>query len=293
MAVDDAARVTVLGLGLMGKALAATLAKAGHATTVWNRTPGKAADLKSQGIAEAATLSEAVTASPLVVAVLLDHASVHDALDPVVGELSGRTLVNLTSTAPNQARELAQWAAANDIAYLDGGIMATPDMIGQAGSSILYSGTESVHAKYKPLLELWGEAAYFGDDAGLASLWDFALLSGMYTMFAGFYHGAAMVASAGVSADAFAARAVPWLTAIAPHIAAQAPAMDSGDYSTDVQHLNFTKAAADSIHQAGVDAGINPVVFAQFKALVDQQVADGHGAASFTRVFESLKNSGK
>src|SRR6202451_2223608 len=33
-------RVAFLGLGIMGQAMAANLAKAGHEVTVWNRTPG-------------------------------------------------------------------------------------------------------------------------------------------------------------------------------------------------------------------------------------------------------------
>lgn len=291
MAVDDTARVTVLGLGLMGQALAGTLVKAGHTTTVWNRTPGRADALTAQGATEATTLADAIAAGPLVVAVLLDHASVHDALDPHVEALSGRTLINLTSTSPNQARELARWAAANDIAYLDGGIMASPDMIGGPESSILYSGTESVHERHRPLLELWGEAAYFGEDPGLASLWDFALLSSMYIMYAGFYHGAAMVSGAGVTAGEFAARALPWMTAIGASLPIQAQEMDSGDYTTDVQHLNFTKAAADAIHRTAVEQGINPGMFEHLKNLIDRHVANGHGADSFVRIFESFKNS--
>lgn len=34
--------VSVLGLGLMGQALARAFPRAGHPTTVWNRTPAKA-----------------------------------------------------------------------------------------------------------------------------------------------------------------------------------------------------------------------------------------------------------
>ena len=76
--------------------------------------------------------------------------------------------------------------------YLDGGIMAVPEMIGGPGSSILYSGSATVYEQYKPLLQLWGASTYFGEDAGPASLYDLALLAGMYVMFAGFLHGAAM-----------------------------------------------------------------------------------------------------
>lgn len=290
MTVDNAARITVLGLGLMGQALARTLADAGHIVTVWNRTPGRAAALNDEAITEAATLDEAIGSSALVVAVLRDHASVHDALDPQTESLRGRTLINLTSTAPGQARELAQWAHTNGIAYLDGGIMATPDMIGTERSSILYSGSADVHRRHRPILELWGEAAYFGEDAGMASLWDFSLLSSMYIMFAGFMHGAAMVGASGVTATEYAKRAVPWLNAVAPTMPHLAGRIDSGDYTTDVQHLDFTKAAADAIHRTAVEQGVNPTMFEHIKHLIDRHVADGHGAQAFERIHESFTN---
>lgn len=40
--------VTVLGLGLMGRALAGAFLRDGHPTTVWNRTEEKAGDLVGQ-----------------------------------------------------------------------------------------------------------------------------------------------------------------------------------------------------------------------------------------------------
>ncbi|MGH9641191.1 MAG: NAD(P)-binding domain-containing protein, partial [Terriglobales bacterium] len=34
-------RVAFLGLGIMGRSMAANLVKAGHEVSVWNRSPGK------------------------------------------------------------------------------------------------------------------------------------------------------------------------------------------------------------------------------------------------------------
>src|SRR5262245_49972137 len=102
--------VTMLGLGAMGAALAARLVDTGHPVTVWNRTAGRDTDLVARGAGRAATVADAVGAQPLVVACLLRHPSVHETLDPVVAALRGRTLLNLTTTTPNEARELAAWA---------------------------------------------------------------------------------------------------------------------------------------------------------------------------------------
>lgn len=280
--------VTVLGLGAMGQALAAAFVRAGHPTTVWNRSAGRDADLVAEGAKSAHSVAEAVAASDLVVACLLDHQSVHSVLDPVTDILADRALVNLTSTEPRGSRELAEWAAKHGIDFLDGGIMAVPPMIGRPGSSVLYSGSRQLFDDHHATLEILGSAEYFGPDAGQAALVDFALLAGMYAMFAGFYHGAAMVRAIGMSAEDFGHRASGWINAMTGSLPRAGATIDSGDYSKPLQSLDFTKAALDAIVSASRDAGVDLDIIGAIKNLVDRQVADGYGAQGSQRIFESL-----
>lgn len=282
--------VTMLGLGAMGSALAAALVAAGHRTTVWNRTAGKAGELITAGATEAGTVHEAVTASPLIVACLLDHQSVHEVLDPVATELEGRTLINLTTTTPNQARELAAWAPEHGIDYLDGGLMATPEMIGGPGSTVLYSGSNVVFEERRSTLDLWGASTYFGEDAGMASLYDLALLAAMYVMFAGFFQGAAMVGSEGVSASEFAQRAAPWLNAVTGALADFAEVIDGGDYTVDGQQsLEFSDLSY--MIQAAEDQGVGTPMISAVQALMQRQIDAGHGTEAFARMYESIRRA--
>jgi 3-hydroxyisobutyrate dehydrogenase-like beta-hydroxyacid dehydrogenase len=280
--------VTILGLGAMGRALAATFLKAGVPATVWNRTPGKDAELRAAGAVLAPTVDEAIAADGPIIAVLLDHASVHATLDPVAARLAGRQLINLTSTAPEEARELAAWAAGHDCDYLDGGIMAVPPMIGQPGASILYSGSRTVFDTHRETLESLAAAEYFGDDAGFASTYDFALLATMYAMFGGFLHGAAMMRSVGVPAAEFGRRAAAWVGAMAQSLPHQGAVIDTAAYSDPIQSIAFHKSALDAIHRASRDANVTLDFVAALKNLLDRQVADGRGALGFERTFEEL-----
>ncbi|MEO3802770.1 NAD(P)-binding domain-containing protein [Nonomuraea sp. B1E8] len=291
MTTNSSVQVSVLGLGAMGSALAGALVKAGYATTVWNRSPEKADDLVAQGAEAASTVRDAVRASRLVIICLLDHASVHEVLDPLSQDLAGRTLINVTTTSPAQSRELAAWAAHAGATYLDGGIMAVPHMIGQPGSSILYSGSADAFHQYRPLLDLWGTSTYLGADAGLASLYDLALLAGMYVMFAGFMHGAAMVAPAGVTAAEFAALATPWLTAMTGALQGFAAVIDGGDYTVEGQQsLQFSDLS--DLLAASSDQGISTDVVAMVQRLIQRQIDAGHGEEGFARIIESIKQPG-
>ncbi|WP_374986542.1 NAD(P)-binding domain-containing protein [Streptomyces fradiae] len=53
MTENGGIQASVPGLGSMGGALAEALTRAGHGTTVWNRTPGRADALAAHGAREA------------------------------------------------------------------------------------------------------------------------------------------------------------------------------------------------------------------------------------------------
>lgn len=280
--------VTMLGLGAMGRVLAETLVGAGHRVTAWNRTPGRAGDLEAAGAIIAPDVASAVAGESLVIACLLDAASVHQTLDPVIATMRGRELLNLTTTTPNEARELAAWAADHGVTYLDGAVMAVPSMIGRPGAAILYSGDESVFDEHRRLVDHWAESTFYGSDAGHASLHDMAMLAGMYIMFAGFHHGAAMVKASGVSATSFAAKAQPFLAAMTGSFGHAAEIIDSEDYQrAGLQSLEFSDLG--SIIRATADQGVNTGVLDAVQALIRRQIDAGHGSHGFDRIFEELR----
>jgi len=284
--------VTFLGLGAMGGALAGAALTAGRPTAVWNRDPRKARALGERGALVAAGVDEATAGDGPVVVCLFDHGSVHEVLDPVAAGLAGRTVVNVTTTTPNQSRELATWAAGHGITYLDGAIMAVPQMIGAPGSAIFYSGSAGAFEEQRALLDLWGASSFFGPDAGMASLYDVAMLTGMYTMFAGFLHGAAMLDAAGVPATEFAARQAPFLAAMAGQLAGLAATVDADDYTgAGQQSLRFTETALATLVRATAEQGVSGEVLRPVHDIVRRQVAAGYGEHGTARIFKALRTA--
>ncbi|MFC0504852.1 NAD(P)-dependent oxidoreductase [Micromonospora costi] len=283
---------TFLGLGAMGSALAAAALDAGRPAVVWNRTPHRAQALGARGATVAPTVADAVTAAPVIVVCLFDHESVRGVLDPVTAELSGRTVINLTTTTPAESRSLAAWAAAHGVTYLDGAIMAVPEMIGAPGAAILYSGSGAAFDEHRALRDVWGDSSFVGADAGMASLQDMAMLAGMYTMFAGFLHGAAMVHAAGVPATEFVTRQAPFLAAMAGQLAGFAATVDAEDYTGEGQQsLRFTETALATLLRATAEQGVDPAVLAPVHDLVVRQIAAGHGEHGTARIFEEIRRT--
>ncbi|WP_207787474.1 NAD(P)-binding domain-containing protein [Actinomycetospora cinnamomea] len=76
----------------MGTALARALLRAGHAVTVWNRSPACADVLVRESARHAADPAAALAASPLTIVCLLDDAAVGAVLDPLGGGGRRRTM---------------------------------------------------------------------------------------------------------------------------------------------------------------------------------------------------------
>ncbi|NJP90264.1 NAD(P)-dependent oxidoreductase [Nonomuraea sp. FMUSA5-5] len=279
--------ISVLGLGLMGTALAESLLAAGHQVTVWNRTPAKAEPLLAKGAKQAATPEEAVAASPLVIACLLDYPSVKATLEGA--PLEGRVIANLTTGRPSEARETAEWVAGRGGEYVDGGIMAVPPMIAQPGALILYSGSRTAFERYEGALSAMAEPRFTGDDPGMAPLLDLAMLTGMYGQIAGLLEAAALVRSAGYPLTDFVpSLLVPWLNAMAAQQPQWAEKMASGDHSTQVSNLEINRAGVANLVQTFYEQGVKPDLLLPLKAVIDQRTARGLGHEGLSGLIEEL-----
>jgi 3-hydroxyisobutyrate dehydrogenase-like beta-hydroxyacid dehydrogenase len=281
--------LTLLGLGAMGTALARAWLASGHPLTVWNRTSSRAEPLAAEGATVAGTAAEAVAASDLVVSCLLDDASVGEAL--ANADLTGKDLVNLTTSTPDQARIRAEWAEKRGARFLDGGIMAVPPMIGApgAGGYVFYSGSRALFDARHHALTVPAGAVYVGADPGFAALHDVALLSAMTGMFAGVAHAFALISKEDIAPRDFAPLLVNWLTAMAPHAYAIAEHLESGDYTKGVvSNLAMMVEGNSTLLRTAEEQEVSAELLTPFMALMERRLADGRGDEGTTGVIDLL-----
>ena len=112
-----------VGLGTMGAAMAANLARAGFPLTVWNRTPGRAGPLVALGAVEAGSPRELAQASDVVVTCVTDSPQVDEVVfgtDGLAeGFTSGSLLIDCSTISPASAREFAARLGELGVAMID------------------------------------------------------------------------------------------------------------------------------------------------------------------------------
>ena len=116
-------KIAYLGMGTMGRGMAANLLKAGHQVTVWNRSPERCADLVARGAKQAATPAEAAAGAELVMYCLSDDAAVEDLVwgagDLLSAVQPGQIVVDMTTLHPSVSRKEAAAYAAKGARFLD------------------------------------------------------------------------------------------------------------------------------------------------------------------------------
>ncbi|MFD9699247.1 NAD(P)-dependent oxidoreductase [Lentzea sp. NPDC059081] len=265
--------VSVLGLGRMGSALATALAHEGFAVRVWNRS----AKPRPAGTVEA-TLEEALAADVVVTCL-----STYDVQQPLLTN-GVKTLVNLTSGTPEQARATARWAKENGVEYVDGVIMAVPQQIGTDQARILFSGSEDHH-----VLQAFGEPVHLGEDAGLAALYDLALLGLMWSTFGGYLQALALVGSAGVTPERFTPLATDWLAVVSTLLPPMGEETHTRNYETDVSALDINVSGLRLLTEANAEQGLDTSLPQVLHHLFERAKLNGHGAHGIASVIEEIR----
>jgi 3-hydroxyisobutyrate dehydrogenase len=163
--------VAFLGLGAIGRPMAARIAAAGHPLAVWNRTPAKAAELAAQAGARAASSpADAIRDADVVITCLPTSRDVAGLLDGPEGLLSAltarHTLVDCTSGDPAGSREIAARLRERGVSFIDAPVSGGVAGAEQGTLTVMAGGDAAVLERVRPVLESFGKKIVHCGDVG-------------------------------------------------------------------------------------------------------------------------------
>jgi 3-hydroxyisobutyrate dehydrogenase-like beta-hydroxyacid dehydrogenase len=148
-----------IGLGRMGGAIAANLARAGHRLLVWNRSQAPAQELESLGAEVVAEPSDAARADVLMT-MLADDAAVREVLVDrgVLDRMRAGTVhVNLATVSVAFAAELDRLHRERGSAYVAAPVFGRPDLARAAKLNVIVAGEPEAVSRVEPLLGAIGQ----------------------------------------------------------------------------------------------------------------------------------------
>jgi 3-hydroxyisobutyrate dehydrogenase len=153
-------RVAFLGLGTMGSAMAANLARAGFAVTAWNRTPGRAPELDALGIDRTDTPAQAAAVADTIVLCVADTPDVESVLfgpDGVIhAARAGSLVIDCSTIAPSGSWAFAARLREQGIAMVDAPVSGGSEGARDATLTIFVGGETSDVDRARPILGAMG-----------------------------------------------------------------------------------------------------------------------------------------
>ncbi len=163
-------RIGFVGLGIMGGPMARNLMKAGYDLVVHNRSRGKAEELASEGAEVAGSPREVAESCGIVFTMLSDPPVVREVVAGEDGLLEGAgegsLLVDMSTSSPVLARELASSAREQGVGMLDAPVSGGDVGAVDGTLSIMAGGSEKDFGRAKPLFEVMGKTVTHVGESG-------------------------------------------------------------------------------------------------------------------------------
>jgi 3-hydroxyisobutyrate dehydrogenase-like beta-hydroxyacid dehydrogenase len=156
-------KIAFLGLGKMGRAIAARLLASGHALTVWNRTPGAEEELVARGALKSTSPAEAVGDADVVMTMLFDDTAQEEVLLGGEGAGKGSVLdamrpgalhISLATFSVALSERLTAEHARRGQGFVAAPVFGRPNVAAEGRLWIVAAGEADALAMARPLLEM-------------------------------------------------------------------------------------------------------------------------------------------
>ena len=280
-------RVAFLGLGIMGRAMATNLVKAGHEVAVWNRTPGKdvegarSADSPADAARGAEVVWTCVSDTKAVDSVLFGPHGVHESLT------EGMTILDSSTISPSVTRQFAERVGAHGVQYVDAPM--TGSKAGAESGTLIFivGGEESAIEKLKPLFAATGKKIFRMGETGKGQAAKLVMNLQIALIYEGFAEALTLATKLGVDAEVL----VPLIEASMVHsgvVAYKAPFVMQRDFSPNFPLRLMYKdlrLAVDAAKEARVKLpGLETV-----EEIYELAAEDGHGDLDYAATLTLLE----
>lgn len=163
-------KIGFIGLGVMGKPMAANLIKSGYPVTVYNRSANPVEELVKMGAQKGSSAKDTAASADVIITMLPDSPDVKAVVmgkDGVLeGAKKGAVLVDMSSIAPLVAQEVARAADEKGVAMLDAPVSGGEPKAIDGTLAIMVGGPEDAFERVKPILAVMGASVTRVGDIG-------------------------------------------------------------------------------------------------------------------------------
>lgn len=198
-------KISFIGLGSMGTAMARRLVEAGHDVSVWNRSKAPVEGLVAEGAAELESVTDAFS-NPVVISMLANDGAALDSFtsEALSSAASGVTHINMSSLSMDAARTLAQRHADAKVGYISAPVLGRPPVAAAGQLNIIAAGDPALVSQVQSVLDVLGKKTWnMGGDPAKANLVKIGVNFNLIHAIEALGESVALVEAGGVDSELF------------------------------------------------------------------------------------------
>jgi 3-hydroxyisobutyrate dehydrogenase len=280
-------KIGIIGTGLMGLPMAQRLIGFGEGLVAYNRTRTKLVPLEEQGVIAAQSTAEVLATAQVAVLMLSDAAAIAQELFQPDVLLTGKTLIQMGTIAPEQSCALRDRVVAVGGEYLEAPVLGSiPEA--KAGTLMVMVGAEPVQfERWRSLLQRFGPEPVLLGPVGHAATVKLSLNQLIGSLTTAFGLSLALIQRQGVDPQAFM-HLLRQSALYAPTFDKKLQRLLERNYSSPnfpTKHLLKDMRLFEQTAQA---AGLSTEMVRAVEAILQRAIASGLGDADYSALVEAL-----
>ena len=284
-------KIGIIGLGMLGNAVALHLIDSGFEVNVYNRTKEKALQLKEKGAKILASPKEVAVNSELVIIIVKDAKAVKQISFEINGiiEANHKNLIvaDMSTIDPVESRNIAKKFLEYNIKKLDIPVMGGPNVAITGELVMMVSGNKEIFDHCKNILDVIANKVFFLGDSGVAHSVKLAMNLQITMLALALSEGITLVEKSNVDPKIFLEilNSTYFKTGMSEKKAFK---MIEGKYNTTFTLANLKKDITTMTDTAKL-LGIKLPMISKAEEVYENAIKEGFGDTDYTGIIEYIK----
>ena len=288
-------KIGIIGLGMLGNAVALNLVDSGYEVTAYNRTKGKSEELEEKGATIVESPKEVAENSELVIIIVKDADAVKQVSFENNGIVNGNheklIVADMSTIDPSESKNISKQFINSGITKLDIPVMGGPNVAITGDLVLMASGNKQSFENCKEVFDTIANKVFFLGESGVANSIKLAMNLQITMLAMALSEGIMLVKKSNVDPKIFLEilNSTYFKTGMSEK---KAYKMIEGKYDTTFTLSNLKKDIT-TMTNAAKSLGIELPMISKAEEVYENAIKEGFGDIDYTGIIEYLKKINK
>ena len=284
-------KIGIIGLGMLGNAVALHLVDSGYEVTAYNRTKGKSEELEEKGATIVESPKEVAENSEVVIIIVKDADAVKQVSFENNGIVNGNheklIVADMSTIDPSESKNISKQFIDSGIIKLDIPVMGGPNVAITGDLVLMASGNKQSFENCKEVFDTIANKVFFLGESGVANSIKLAMNLQITMLAMALSEGIILVKKSNVDPKIFLKilNSTYFKTGMSEK---KAYKMIEGKYETTFTLSNLKKDIT-TMTNAAKSLGVELPMISKAEEVYENAIKDGFGDIDYTGIIEYLK----